>query len=85
MFDHDPFGDSGGAGGIDDIGEMSGGEPEACRVEIALRAASPTAIIGQVKNRQSLLGVGEEVPQMVCVKSATGALSSSIKCSRSTG
>ena len=65
MFDHDPFGVSGGAGGIDDIGEMSGGEPEACRVGIALRARLPQRCIGQVKNRQSLLGVGEEVPQMV--------------------
>ncbi len=67
MFDHDTFGSTGGAGGVDDVGQMTRCQAEGRRCDIVSRAGGPRLgvtfpfdLTVQFDNRQLSGGLRDE-------------------------
>ncbi len=67
MFDHDTLGSPGGAGGVDDVGQMTRCQAEGRRCDIVSRAGCPRPgvtfqfdLIAQFDNRQLSGGLRDE-------------------------
>ena len=64
MLNHYAFGESGRARGIDDIGQVARGEPDAVRIRVLTGALLPEAGICQIENGHRSAGAREQLEQV---------------------
>src|SRR5579872_6561352 len=74
MLDHDALGSAGGAGGIDDIGEMLGGESEDAGIGIGVRLVGPQGPILPWYSEFVECKHGPAVQSFVCQRLTSGGV-----------
>ncbi len=65
MFDHDAFGQSGGAGGVDDIGQVVGSEADGGGIGVGCGLVQPGWSRGiQIEHRQGVIKSAKQLGQV---------------------